>query len=348
MNAFERRLKARLQTEIPDLKTVTPGIVIDVHLNGRRKGRLEVGRTYDFYDLASLTKIIFTASACMHHFDRHRGDLSAPLTRYLSWGKKKISPRQLMTHTAGLEWWIPAYKSLRGPMRPDARWAQMIEILKKVKTVRRAKAVYSDIDLWMLGAYMCEATDKTLLELWAATQDRLGVKKLWFQPGNRPLYKRARYAPTERCSWRHKVLQGEVHDDNTWALAGVAPHAGLFGTAEGVSEWGLELRKAILDRSKRFGDPRLVRQFVKRQIPPKIGDFGWLFMKPTKGKASCGRYFHPSSFGHTGFTGTSFWMDPKKDLMVTIMSNRIHPTRENKEFVALRPRLHDWICESLD
>jgi CubicO group peptidase (beta-lactamase class C family) len=138
-----------------------------------------------------------------------------------------------------------------------------------------------------------------------------------------------------------------VHDENTWALAGVAPHAGLFGTIDAVADWGLKLRAAVLNDSKRFGDPSMVRRFVKRQIPPRVGDWGLGFMKPSKGTASCGRYFSPQSFGHTGFTGTSLWMDPKNDVLVLIFSNRVHPTRKNSSFVGLRGSLHNWIVESL-
>lgn len=347
MNSFEKKLLRRLKRELPDISEVTPGIVIDVHQKGKRKGLLHYGETYDFYDLASLTKIIFTGSACMHYFSDHKKDLKLPISEHLDWSRSKITPAQLMSHTAGLEWWLPMYKSLKGPMKPELRWAQMTRKLKKVKNKARAEAVYSDVDLWMLGAYMEAATELPLLKLWEKTQDRFGVKDLWFHPFNKPKFKRSRFAPTERCPWRHKVLHGEVHDDNTWALAGVAPHAGLFGPIEAVSAWGLELRKARLERSKKFGEPAMVKRFTKRQIPRSIGDFGYLFMKPTKGKASCGKYFDLDSYGHTGFTGTSYWMDPKADLQVVILSNRVHPTRDNKKFLELRPKLHNWVVEAL-
>jgi CubicO group peptidase (beta-lactamase class C family) len=127
----------------------------------------------------------------------------------------------------------------------------------------------------------------------------------------------------------------------------VAPHAGLFATPEAVSDWGLKLRQAVLKDSQRFGDPKMARRFVTRQIPPSRGDWGLGFMKPTKGRASCGRYFSQKSFGHTGFTGTSLWMDPIRDVLVVILSNRVHPTRDNKSFLSLRPKIHDWICELL-
>jgi CubicO group peptidase (beta-lactamase class C family) len=91
----------------------------------------------------------------------------------------------------------------------------------------------------------------------------------------------------------------------------------------------------------------MVRYFTGRRIPPTLGDWGLGFMKPSRPTSSCGKYFSVHSFGHTGFTGTSFWFDPKLDLMVVILSNRVHPTRTNQAFLKLRPRLHEFVVESL-
>jgi len=159
-------------------------------------------------------------------------------------------------------------------------------------------------------------------------------------------YAKNKYAPTERCAWRKRVLQGEVHDENAFALGGIAPHAGLFGRIEDVSQWALEIRKALNGQST-MCEKKWLQKFVRRQIPAKQGDWGWLYMKPTRGQASCGRYFSSSSFGHTGFTGTSLWFDPKKDLIVVVLSNRVHPTRQNRAFVTLRPMIHDWVVQAL-
>ncbi len=344
MNRLERALTRRFK-ELGDLREITPGVKVDVHHRGKRVARVAVGDTY--YDLASLTKILFTASVGIHYFSQNRRALTAPISDVLPWWSRKTTPFGLFTHTAGLEWWIPMYKKLKGPLDPDARWAQVVKHLARVKPERRAKAVYSDIDLWMMGAYLEAATGRTLLENWDANAERLKIEDMFFHPGNKPKYARTKYAPTERCPWRGRVLQGEVHDENGWAFGGVAPHTGLFGTLESVSAWGLEIRRALKGESERMGDPRMVKHFTSRRIPRAIGDWGLGFMKPSKPRSSCGKHFSLKSFGHTGFTGTSLWLDPVEDLLVVILSNRVHPTRENQKFVKLRPQIHDWIREAL-
>ncbi len=347
MNAFEKALVRKIAKEIPELDLYTPGLVLDVHVKGRRRGCLALGKTYDYYDLASLTKIIFTASRSIGYFSKKPGALTEPVREVLPWWKSATTPYHLLTHTAGLDWWRPFYKMLKGPAHPEARFSELQKKLSRVKPSRRRKAVYSDLDLWMMGAYLQTVYQKSLLEMWNDLHVELKLGEVFFHPGNRPRYARSRYAPTERCPWRGRVMQGEVHDENTWALAGVAPHSGLFGNAEAVSDWGLKLRRAVLKDSEVFGAPQMARRFIRRQVPPAIGDWGLGFMKPTRGHASCGRYFSAHSFGHTGFTGTSLWMDPVQDILVVILSNRVHPTRDNKRFVGLRGSLHDWICQLL-
>jgi CubicO group peptidase (beta-lactamase class C family) len=227
------------------------------------------------------------------------------------------------------------------------RWAQLKKRIARERPSRRRTALYSDLDLWMMGAYLEAVRESSLLAMWDQVHERLDLGEIFFHPFNKPRHSRKRYAPTESCPWRHKVLQGEVHDDNTWALGGVAPHAGLFGSVEAVSDWGLKLRAAVLKDDRLFGDPRMVRKFTSRQIPRSVGDWGLGFMKPSRPKSSCGRYFSLQSFGHTGFTGTSLWIDPVRDLQVVILSNRVHPTRDNTRFQGLRPQLHDWVCQQL-
>lgn len=347
MNAFEKNLGQRIRSEVPVLKDITPGVVIDVYKNGKRKGIVRIGDTFKYYDLASLTKIIFTATASMHYFSDHSKELRRPIRDRLDWLKIKATPFELFSHTAGLEWWVPMYKKMKGSMDPVQRWARLEHELAKLKPRVRKQAVYSDPDLWMMGAFLREAAGFELLDLWEETADRVGAREMFFHPKNKPKYKRSLYAPTEKCEWRKKTMQGEVHDENCWSFGGVSSHAGLFGTVEGVASWGLELRKAWRGSSKKFGDPKTVEYFTGRRIPRKIGDWGLGFMKPSRPVASCGKYFSLSSFGHTGFTGTSFWYDPKADLMVIILSNRVHPTRKNEKFLGLRRQLHDWVVESI-
>lgn len=359
MNAFEKKLSSRIQSEVADLSEITPGVVIDVWERGRRRGLVRVGKTYKYYDLASLTKIIFTATAALHYFSDHRRELKRPVREKLDWFVFDATPFELLSHTAGLEWWLPIYKRVKGRMDPVLRWAQLerelakLRLREEVEKGDEVKAVYSDPDMWMIGAFLREAAGFELLDLWDETASRVGVKEIFFHPGNRPRFKRSLYAPTEKCPWRRKILRAEVHDENCWSLGGVSSHAGLFGTIEGVSQWGLGLRRAWLagasrrSRAGAFADPDLVRYFTARRIPRSVGDWGLGFMKPSRPVASCGRYFSADSFGHTGFTGTSFWYDPKRDLMAVILSNRVHPTRANDKFIGLRRKLHDWIVESL-
>jgi CubicO group peptidase (beta-lactamase class C family) len=347
MNPFERALTDRFESV--SLPEFTPGVVVDVHERGRRRGLVRVGQTYDFYDLASLTKILFTASAAMRFFSEEPAALETPVRDFLPWWRSLgTTPARLLTHTAGLEWWKPYYKVLTGPLSPEARWPQLLELLSGLNAKRVTKAIYSDLDLWMMGAFLEACTGLSLLEMWEQNASVLNLENLFFHPGNIPRFARDRYAPTEKCAWRGRVLQGEVHDENCWALAGIAPHAGLFGSVEAVSDWGLKLRQAFRgeDRSG-FGEVEMVHRFVGRRLPHALGDWGYGFMKPSPGRASCGRQFHADSFGHTGFTGTSLWFDPVKDLLVVVLSNRVHPTRANTRFLQLRPQIHDWVCDLL-
>lgn len=352
MNRMERELLNRFAAldegdELGPLSAITPGVRVDVHHRGKRVAQVAAGKVYPYYDLASLTKILFAASVSIHYFSQNKRALNHSIGEVLPWWKRDTTPAELLSHTAGLEWWLPMYKKLKGPLDPEKRFEQMKKQLAKVKPKRRQQSVYSDVDLWMLGAYLEGATGRSLLEMWEANAERLKVKNLFFHPWNKPRFARAKYAPTEKCKWRKKTLQGEVHDENTWALGGVALNAGLFGDIESVSDWGLKLRKAVLDDGELFGDPKTVKYFTGRRVPRAIGDWGLGFMKPSKGRASCGKYFSAKSFGHTGFTGTSLWFDPTQDLLVVILSNRVHPTRDNQRFVKLRPRIHDWVCEAL-
>lgn len=352
MNSIEKKIAQRFSA-IEDLSAITPGLVVDVHRRGRRVATVRAGQTYPFYDLASLTKIIFTASRAIMHFSSHWAELDRPVREVLPWWKPKATPRMLLSHSAGLEWWVPVYKRLRGPLDPDRRWPQMKKFLARVKprgAARARKSVYSDLDLWMMGAFLEArlAEDGGLLRLWGDVVEQLDLDGLFFHPGNKPVYARAKYAPTEECAWRGRVMRGEVHDENCWALGGVAPHAGLFGGVEAVSDWGLKLRAAYLGEFDGFGSPTMVRHFTGRRIPRAVGDWGLGFMKPSRPVSSCGRYFSLRSFGHTGFTGTSLWFDPAKDLLVVILSNRVHPTRQNNLFLGLRRDIHDWVVEAVD
>lgn len=347
MRDFERALKRRLKSHVPDLGAVTPGLVIEVIKRGEVKAHLRIGQTYQYYDLASLTKIIFSATAWMRWMAKSGFDERLPAYYFLPWWRhRSVTVKSLLTHSAGLTWWKPYYRHLRGPLTPESRWRQLPEFLTGRPGTTR-KAVYSDLDLFMLGFVLEELEQKSLLQIWNEIRADFNLEHTQFNEGNRPHHARALYAPTELCPWRERKMQGEVHDENAWALGGVAPHAGLFSDVGDVTKWALHLRKALRGESSLFGGGDTAKAFTERQISRTVGDWGYLFMKPSQTNPSCGRSFSKKSFGHTGFTGTSLWIDPVRDLIVVILSNRIDPTRLNRRFLHLRPQIHDWICELL-
>jgi CubicO group peptidase (beta-lactamase class C family) len=308
---------------------------------------LDLGRTHAFYDLASLTKVMFTVSVLMRLYDRGDFRPGWGVRDLLPWWRHQTVFRELLTHTGGLEWWWPAYKHIRrGPRR--RRREQLKSCLRKIKVRRTGRAVYSDPDFWLLGFAVEEICQSTLEDVFAEYRSDAQLGKLHFCADNKPLYRRSLYAPTEKCPWRRKTLRGEVHDDNAWSLGGVAAHAGLFGGVDDVAAWGLALRRSVLGVDERFCKSATARLFVRRQLPRRAGDFGLGFSKPSKEGSSSGRYFSPDSYGHLGFTGTSYWYDPRLDLQVVLLSNRVHPTRENIRFRPLRGVIHNIVVEALE
>jgi len=153
-------------------------------------------------------------------------------------------------------------------------------------------------------------------------------------------------AATEDCPWRGKILDGEVHDDNAYAVGGVAGHAGLFGTAQAVYVLLQELFNAYLGKpNAALFHQDAVQTFFQRQSG--LGTWALGFDTPTQPDSSSGKYFSDQSIGHLGFTGTSFWVDLLKGVTVILLTNRIHPNRENKRIKAFRPLLHDTVMDSI-
>ena len=364
----QKNLSKKLEKEILEfiedgnLKKYTPSLQIEVYLGGQKKISLKMGPKYRYYDLASLTKIIFTVPAMMQACDLGLLNINHPVKKYLPWWPHSSTKiKNVLSHSASLPWWAPYYKKLKNTP-PAIRRESLLKILKKTPLVKSQKAVYSDVDFILLGFLLEAVYKKPLLEIWQNLNWRKRASSLHFNPSNKPKYKRSLYAPTERCPWRKRVLRGEVHDDNTWSFGGVSSHAGLFGQIEDVSRYGLLLRQGFIKKTKshnhmvnskkQFGQnelatPKTIRKFVRRAIPSQRGDWALGYMLPSQTGSSSGKYLSRKSVGHTGFTGTSLWYDPHKDILITILSHRVHPTRKNRRFVALRPILHDMIIELL-
>ena len=158
---------------------------------------------------------------------------------------------------------------------------------------------------------------------------------------------RGLFAATEQCPWRKRVILGEVHDENAYAMGGYSGHAGLFGTAEDVYTLVDMIRGHFLGARHDYLKSETLKEFFRRQriVPESTWALGW--DTPSDEGSSAGSYFSSRSFGHLGFTGTSVWMDLEKDVIVILLTNRIHPSRENEKIRTFRPQLHNLVMEKL-
>jgi CubicO group peptidase (beta-lactamase class C family) len=344
---FEEKLIKKIQAELPG---AAPGVQVQVHQTGRKICDIQVGDTFAYYDLASLTKAIFTATAMMKAYDEGKWSLETKVCDVLPWfPHPEVLIVNLLTHTSGLPWWSDFYKHLDLEKATDERWKQLATVIRELPRTKPEKAVYSDVGFLVLGFCLQEIEQAPLPEVWKRLKESFypRLSTLDFHPDNKTPHPNRFYAPTERCSWRGRLIQGEVHDENAWALGGVSTHAGLFGSIDDVSWAGLFLRSQLMGISKIQVKLKTAKLFMGRALPLGKGDWAMGYMMPTPGSSSSGDYFSPYSIGHTGFTGTSFWFDPSSDLLVVILSNRVFLGRELKEFVHLRPRIHNWIIEGL-
>jgi CubicO group peptidase (beta-lactamase class C family) len=341
MTAAERTLQHKILLE--GIPSATEGVVVRVRSKGKIVCDVRAGKTYEIYDLASLTKLIFCNTALMLRNDSSLSSMR--ISDLLPWfGHRNIKVNQLLSHSAGLTWWKPFFKMVDLNSSTEQKWEVIKANLKSEKPARKRISVYSDLDYLTLAFCLTRLYQKPLHEIWSELVERLNLNEIGFNAGNIPSSPRSKYAPTEKCPWRKKILRGEVHDENTWALDGVSTHAGLFSSIDGIDQWTVQMRNAFLGKKSPI-EQKTVEKFWTRAVPSKVGHWALGFMMPTKGSSSSGKYFSAASVGHTGFTGTSFWYDPKHDFSVVILSNRVYPTRKNIEFAKLRPKIHDWAVE---
>ncbi len=306
--------------------------------------------TGTLFDLASLTKVLATALALMQLMSAGRVSTVTPLAEVLQSvvpsDKAAITIGQLLDHTAGLPDYRPWYLELV-EHGPEHRKAQLLERLLREPLLAApgSRVCYSDLG-FMLLQFGIEALCKRPLEqIVTDLYRRLSLRELFFcaKAGLANPYD---IAATEFCPWRKRLLWGEVHDENAYALGGTAGHAGLFGTAAAVLRL-LEImyQSRTKDITGGLLTPEVLRLFFKRR-PHSGRALG--FDCPSAHNSSAGRFFSPFSVGHLGFTGTSFWMDFHRELLVILLTNRVHPSRHNIAIRKFRPRLHDRIILSLN
>ena len=345
-NSIERALIEKLQTAIQD---VTPGVVVRAYHHGRMICDIQVGQTYPIYDLASLTKVIFTQQTIMRAYDQGLWNLETKVKDLVpDFAFPDIKVTELLTHTSGLEWWKPFYKDIKLSDTWQAKRQWLFKEINKSELKPNGKAVYSDLGFMTLGFVLEALYKKDLIQIWQDSKnDFYPTTSLDFHVNNLPLNDVSQYAPTEECPFRKKVMRGEVHDENTWALGGVSTHAGLFGSIDDVAAFGLNLRSQLHGIARYKIKQKTAQLFAARAIDQEVGDWALGYMMPSIENASCGPHFSLHSIGHTGFTGTSFWYDPRQDLLVVALSNRVNYGRDNRKYVSLRPQIHSWIYEAI-
>ncbi len=327
----------------PFWETATPGLCFEVFQNGQSLFKYQGGESYRFYDLASLTKVLFTVPALMLAFQQERWKAESRMSDFLHWWPHpQTRVVDLLTHSSGLAWWKPFYQDLMKEPNVARRWDLLQQDIQRVPLVVSPKAVYSDVGFLSLAFLLKELFKDSLEGVWQEVKSEFAKdSKLHWIKSEEAMSSVSDYAPTEFCSWRGRLIQGEVHDENAWALGGVSTHAGLFGDTSDVSKIFLSYRAAYFDLNHPLH--KTVRYFTHRQLPSERGDWALGFVLPTSGSSTSGQYFSPNSIGHTGFTGTSVWWDPERDLLIVILSNRVFYGREKREFAKLRPLLHDEI-----
>lgn len=298
------------------------------------------------YDVASVTKAVVTAPLLMRRLASGRLDLDASVassSALLSRLDPRVTFRHLAAHRSGLPDWRPFYKLLlqdgEPRLRPgEARRAVLEEILRTPRLSPPGEVErYSDLGYMLLGWWLEEESTTPLDRLFDdEIASPLGLDAWFTPPPGAPV------APTEAFEGR-ALARGVVHDDNAFALGGVAGHAGLFATAAAIAHLGDELLRARRGQSALL-DQAAARAFLDAERPdlPETRIPG--YDTPTPGASSAGRHFGPGSFGHLGFTGCSLWCDPRRDLSVALLSNRVHPTRENEAIRTLRPQAHDAVA----
>jgi CubicO group peptidase (beta-lactamase class C family) len=342
----------RIHTLVADARAdrVFPAATVEV---GRRSGAIwrdAVGTlTYDgraapcrldtIFDLASLTKVIVTASVAMRLVDDGRLDLSTPVAAWISgWDapdRADITPQHLLEHASGLPAHAPLWKTAT-----DRESMQTALLCVPLERSVGSASIYSDVGFILLGLVLEAAGGRPLDELFEPLAAR-GEDVLAFVP---PASLSPRIAPTEYSEQLGRPLRGEVHDENARALGGVGGHAGLFGNVTAVGAFA-RLVLSTFREPTLLGPPGLMTRFAHRSdVPGSSRALGWDTMLPT---SSCGTRLSPTAIGHTGFTGTSLWIDWERDLYVVLLTNRVYPDRRDDRLVALRPRLHDAVVDAV-
>lgn len=319
------------------------------------------------FDVSSLTKPFATSVAMMFMVKDGKIRLDDRVTRFFHnfgvHGKTHITFRHLLSHTSGLPAWRPYYKEVlqverRGRINFLGSHGAKAHVYQEIQRERLeaepgTRVIYSDPGFILLGAAVEEVSRMPLDRLCHERFFRpLGLRATGFVDLSLLRARRVEpvtemIAPTQRCPWRKKILCGEVDDDNAHAMGGVAGHAGLFASAKDLDAMLCRIKDCYRNAHPMIPQ-RIVQEFWSRDetVPDSTWCLGW--DTPSATGSSAGTRFSRHSVGHLGFTGTSVWLDLDRDLHVILLSNRVHPSRDNDAIRAFRPFIHDLIVAALD
>jgi CubicO group peptidase (beta-lactamase class C family) len=335
------------------------------------------------FDIASLTQPVVTASLIMMMVDSGKLKLSDKVTKYVPgfgvFGKSEITIRHLLDHSSGLIHWHSFYEDivalsassrmgiLASSTAKDYVYQQISRMGLRAKP--GSKQVYSDLGFILLGQIVERLVGAPLNKV---------AHKLLFQPLGMssssfidlPLLKRGALeavpdmvAPTENCNWRKRILTAEVHDDNAWAMGGISGHAGCFSTAKDLHHFASSLLAAYIGQEsfvsqktvREFFYPWVISSFEQSQFEESVRQhfedeghrwrFSWEGPNDENGMSAAG--LSPFAVGHSGFTGCSLWLEPEAGIDIVLMTNRVHPSRNNKKILEYRPALYAAVSEAL-
>jgi len=319
------------------------------------------------FDLSSLTKALATSVAAMVLTRDGKLRLGDRVTRFFHnfgvHGKSGVTFRHLLAHCSGLAAWRPFHQRIAAIEKSGkvnfmashgAKEFTYEEIHRERPEAPPAtKAIYSDLNFMLLGETIEKVTtlplnrycrDKIFRPLELRSTDFIDIALVRSHRLERVT---DMFAPTEICPSRRRLLVGEVDDENAYAMGGVAGHAGLFAPVHEVDRIAAHLIACWAGRSD-FIPPAIAREFWTRDTT--VADSTWAlgWDTPSPQASSSGRHFSPAAVGHLGFTGTSIWIEPAREIAVSLMTNRVHPRRDNQAIRQFRPRIHDLIMEAID
>lgn len=304
---------------------------------------------HSIFDLASLTKPLATTLAVSKLIEKGKlfpdQKIGTILAEFQNSDKSHITIDMLLRHTSGFPAHRHYYLDILHSGEEPRQCLRQLLINEPLENKAGEKEVYSDLGFMVL-AWIIERVSGQRLDQFVFREiyAPLGISRLFFMELNRENEKfkfyQGQFAATQQCSWRKKVLRGEVDDDNAYAIGGIDGHAGLFGDA--LSVYGLcsEILKVLQNKPSAVLMPDIIKNFVKKDKGfERVAGFD----TPSKKGSSSGRFFSESSIGHLGFTGTSFWIDPENGLIIVLLTNRVHPSRSGEGIKKFRPRIHDLI-----